>query len=66
MAKKTSFPDVPETADQVDDEATYAIRVSTPVPSGRRMLAVSLPHQVSGRFLKSIFEKVSDVRKITG
>jgi hypothetical protein len=64
MAKKTDFPAVPETASQVDTEATYAIRVSEPIPIGRRKLAVSLQHEVRGAFLKSIWEKVSDVRKI--
>lgn len=66
MAKKPNFPAVPETADQVDGEATYIVRVSEPVPSGRRRLAVSLEHQVSGVFLKTIFEKVRDVRKNAG
>lgn len=66
MAKQKTFPAVPETADQVDPEATYTVRVSEPVPVGRRRLAVSLAHEVSGEFLKTIWEKVSDVRKNAG
>lgn len=63
MAKKPTYPAVPETAAEVDAEASYLVRVSEPVPVGRRRLAVSLEHEVSGAFLKTIFEKVTDVRK---
>jgi hypothetical protein len=66
MAKTQTYPAVPETAGQVDPEATYIVRVSEPVPVGRRRLAVSLEHELSGEFLKTIWEKVSDVRKNAG
>ncbi len=63
MAKK---PVVPASPDDIDEGSMYDIRVTSPVTVGRRTLAVSLPHQVSGKVLKSIWESVRDVRKATG
>lgn len=60
MAK--TYPDVPAKLADINEAASYEVRVKEPVPIGRRRLAVSLPHRVTGAFLKTIWESVRDAK----